>query len=62
MKDPISGRLLTGSILSILDNLPLVLVVQIRDKCNDLIASKGEPIFKEPEEFKTWRVRHSDST
>lgn len=59
MKKSISGRLLTAAILDTIKNLPLPHVIQIRDLCNETISREFVPTQKEPEEFKTWKVRDS---
>lgn len=57
-KIEISSKLLFKSIIQVIDNLTLPLVIQIRDKCNEVIILKSQPVVvEEPDEFKTWRVK-----
>ena len=57
-KIEISSKLLFKSIIQVIDNLTLPLVIQIRDKCNEVIIAKSKPVvIEEPDEFKTWRVK-----
>lgn len=61
-KEPVSGRLLTESILKVIESLSKANVIQIRDLCNDIIVKHSMPTIHEPEEFKTWRVKPGNST
>ena len=60
MKKPISGRLVTASILDVIKNLPLPQVIQIRDLCNETIQCEIARAPKEvADEFRTWRIKDS---
>lgn len=56
-KPEISSMILFRSIIQVIDNLTLPLIIQIRDKCNEVIMLKTQPpVIEEPDEFKTWRT------